>query len=153
MRIYNKASVSYYKKIPNQLGMSFLEIMIVIVIMAGIASIVGPAIFERLGGAKVDQTKIQMRTLSQAFDLYYLDNNIYPSSEQGLDALLNKPEVGVIPKRWKGPYLKANGVPLDGWGNEFQYESEQRTYKITSLGGDGLEGGEGDSADITTEDL
>ncbi|KAK3606859.1 hypothetical protein CHS0354_018453 [Potamilus streckersoni] len=103
--VMNKKGI--YKSAVQQ-GMSFLEIMIVIVIMAGIAAIVGPAIFERLGGAKVDQTKIQIKSLTQSLDLYFLDNNVYPSPDQGLDALMKQPEVGNIPKRWKGPYLKAN---------------------------------------------
>ena len=83
-------------KKPNQ-GFSFIEIMIVIVIMAGIIAIVGPTLFSKLDEAKIDQAKIQMKSLSAALDLYHLDNSVFPSTDQGIEALISKPEIGIVP--------------------------------------------------------
>lgn len=132
-------------------GFSFIEIMIVIVIMAGIVAIVGPALFSRLDEAKIDQAKIQMKSLVSALDLYHLDNSTYPSTEQGLEALLNKPEVGVIPENWRGPYLRSSIVPKDPWNHDYSFQSDGSIIVIKSLGADGEEGGEGMNADIVLD--
>ena len=87
-------------------------------------------------------------------DLYRLHNTSYPSSEQGLKALLEKPKVGVIPKYWNGPYLRGNYLPEDSWDNPFIYINENgKDYEIISLGADGVEGGTGFDADISSNDL
>ncbi len=132
----------------DQGGFSFIEIMIVIVIMAGIVAIVGPALFSRLDEAKVDQARIQMKSLVSALDLYHLDNSTYPTSEQGLNALIEKPELGVIPANWRGPYLRSSAVPKDPWNYDYDYQSDGSVIVIKSLGADGEEGGEGINADI-----
>lgn len=132
----------------RQAGFSFIEIMIIIVIMAGIAAIVGPSLFGKLDQAKIDQTKIQMKSVAAALDLYHLDTSNYPSTEQGLEALMKKPEVGKIPKTWRGPYLKSSSVPQDAWGLDYAYSSEGGSYELSSYGADGEEGGEGVNADI-----
>ena len=132
----------------NQGGFSFIEIMIVIVIMAGIVAIVGPALFSRLDEAKVDQAKIQMKSLVSALDLYHLDNSTYPTSEQGLDALLQKPELGVTPPNWRGPYLRSSTIPKDPWNFNYFYQSDGDIIVLKCLGADGEEGGEGINADI-----
>lgn len=143
----------YKKRIADhqQDGVNFLEIMIVIVIMAGIAAIVGPALFGRLDEAKVDTAKIQMKSLAAAMDHYHLDNSSYPTSEQGLEALISKPEVGQIPNNWNGPYLKGSKVPKDPWKNDYFYQSDGDTFSLGSLGSDGEEGGEGSKEDILFE--
>lgn len=141
------------RKVPVQAGMSFLEIMIVVIIMAGIAAIVGPRLFGKLDDAKIDQAKIQMQSLSSALDLYHLDNHVFPSSEQGLSSLMSKPEVGNIPVRWKGPYLKGNKVPMDPWGNDYHYESDGQTFEIISYGNDGARGGSDSAGDISSKEL
>lgn len=139
-----------YRSSTCQPGVSFLEIMIVVIIMAAIAAVVGPMLFGKLDQAKVDQAHIQIKSLSSALDLYHLDNSGYPSTEQGLESLLKKPEVGVIPKNWKGPYLRAKTLPLDPWQNDYIYRSEGSTFEIISLGADSAEGGEGINTDITS---
>ena len=134
-------------------GFSFLEILVVMVILALIAGIVGSQLLGEAEKAKADTTKIQIRSLETAFDLYRLHNSVYPSTEQGLEGLLVKPEVGIIPKNWQGPYLKANRPPTDGWSNAFVYISDGSTYEIKSLGADGFEGGSDLQADISSKDL
>jgi len=129
-------------------GFSFIEIMIVIVIMAGIVAIVGPTLFSRLDQAKVDQAKIQMKSLVSALDLYHLDNSSYPTSDQGLAALISKPELGVIPGNWRGPYLRSSSVPMDPWNHDYHYQSDGSAIIIKSLGADGEEGGEEINSDI-----
>ena len=129
----------------RQRGFSFLEVMIVVAILAGLAAIIGPAIFERLDSAKADQTKIQIRSLENTLELYYLDNGKYPDSENGLEALIKAPE-GV--SAWNGPYLKGGKIPTDAWQQEFQYSKEGNSFTITSLGSDGEAGGSGAAADI-----
>lgn len=127
-----------------------MEIMIVVILMAGIASIAVPNFFGKLGEANINTANIQMKSLSSALDFYRLDNSTYPSTEQGLEALISKPEVGKIPKNWKGPYLSSK-LPKDPWSNTYGYQSEGRSFKIISLGADGEEGGEGINADIIFE--
>ena len=139
------------EELKEQRGFSFIEIMIVIVIMAGMIAIVGPMLFSRLDEANVDQAKIQIKNLIVSLDLYRLNNNVYPTTEQGLEALLRKPEVGLIPKNWRGPYIKSNAIPKDPWDNDYIYLSDGRAVTIKSLGADGEEGGEGIDADISQE--
>jgi general secretion pathway protein G len=135
----------------EQHGFSFIEIMIVIVIMAGMIAIVGPMLFGKLDEAKVDQARIQMKSLVGALDLYHLDNSVYPSTEQGMDALLTQPVVGSIPKNWRGPYLRSAKLPRDPWENDYIYQSEGKSISMKSLGADGEEGGDGINSDIPLE--
>jgi len=135
----------------HQKGFSFIEMMIVVAIMAGLIAIVGPALFGKLDEAKIDQTRIQMKSLVSALDLYRLDNSNYPTTEQGLDALLKKPEVGNIPENWRGPYLKSSKVPKDPWSNDYSYLSDGTTLNMLSFGADRDEGGEGINADIVLD--
>ena len=132
-------------------GFSFIEIMIVIVIMAGIIAIVGPTLFSKLDEAKIDQAKIQMKSISTALDLYHLDNSVFPSTEQGIEALLNKPEIGIVPAKWKGPYLRGSKIPKDPWGFDYAYQSDGKSIVIKSFGADGEEGGDDTNADIIFE--
>lgn len=134
-------------------GMTFIEILVVMLILALIAGIIGTQLLGQAEKAKVDTTKIQMKSLSAALDFYRLHNSTYPATEQGLEALIRTPEVGIIPKNWQGPYLNSNNVPQDGWKNPFVYSSERNTFVIISLGADGLEGGTELDADISTQDL
>ncbi len=131
-----------------QAGVSFIEIMIVIVIMAGLAAIAGPALIGRGEKAKIDEAKIQMSNLKGALQMYRLDNSVYPSVDQGLEALMVKPEIGVTPKRWNGPYMESSQLPKDPWGNDYVYQYDGSSMKIISLGADGEAGGEDMAADI-----
>ncbi|OGG97014.1 MAG: type II secretion system protein GspG [Candidatus Lambdaproteobacteria bacterium RIFOXYD2_FULL_50_16] len=132
----------------RQRGFSFIEIMIVIVLMAGIAAFVGPALFSKLDDAKVDQAKIQMKSLAGSLELYRLDNSRYPDSEQGLAALMAKPSLGRIPESWRGPYLNAKSLPKDPWERDYVYNSDGSNFDLMSLGADGEPGGQDRDQDI-----
>ena len=135
-------------------GFSFIEVMVVIIILGLLSSIVGVYLFDSAEKAKADATKTQIKGVETALDLYRLHNSRYPSSEQGLKALLEKPEVGLIPKNWNGPYLRGKKLPEDGWDSPFGYISENgNDYEIISLGADGIDGGVDLDADISSSDL
>ena len=135
-------------------GFSFIEVMVVIIILVLLSSVVGVYLFDSAEKAKADATKTQIRGLETALDLYRLHNSRYPSSEQGLNALLERPEVGLIPKNWNGPYLRGKNLPEDGWDGPFRYMSENgNDYEIISLGADGVDGGVDLDADISSSDL
>jgi len=139
-------------------GFTFIEIMVVVAILAILAALVVPRIMGRTDDAKRTAAKVQIRNIEGALQLYKLDNGIYPTTEQGLKALIEKPAVGVVPKKWKiGGYLPK--LPEDPWGNPYKYVSpvqrgdQKIDYEITSLGTDGEVGGEGVNADITNWNL
>ena len=132
-------------------GFSFLEVMIVIVIMAAIAAIVGPSLFGKLDEAKIKQAKIQMKSINSALDLYNLDNSSFPTTEQGLEALIKKPEVGFIPTNWRGPYINGKSIPKDPWSRSYSYQSDGSSINLLSLGADGVAGGSDMNADIVHE--
>jgi general secretion pathway protein G len=142
----------------NSAGFTFIEIMVVVAILAILAALVVPRIMGRTDDAKRTAAKVQIRNIEGALQLYKLDNGVYPTTEQGLKALIEKPAVGVVPKKWKiGGYLPK--LPEDPWANPYKYLSpvqrgDQRIdYEITSLGTDGEVGGEGVNADITNWNL
>ena len=144
------------EKLNNKRGFTLIEIMVVIVILALLAALVGPKLMGRTDDAKIGTTKTQIKQLETAIKLYKLDNGSYPSTEQGLNALVVKPTVGVIPKNYKeGGYLESKQVPKDGWGNELIYVSpgEHGDYDLASYGADGVKGGEGKNSDIVSWDL
>lgn len=135
-------------------GFSFIEVMVVIIILGLLSSIVGVYLFDSAEKAKVDATKTQIKGLETALDLYRLHNSRYPSTEQGLKALLEKPEIGIIPKNWNGPYLRGKNLPQDGWGTPYRYLSvDGKNYEVISLGADGIDGGTDLDADINSRDL
>ncbi|MBH0200581.1 MAG: type II secretion system major pseudopilin GspG, partial [Nitrospira sp.] len=138
----------------NDRGFTFIEIMVVVAILAILAALVVPRIMGRTDDAKRTAAKVQIRNIEGALQLYKLDNGVYPSTEQGLKALMEKPTVGVIPKKWKvGGYLPK--LPEDPWGNPYKYlsPSQKGDYEVLSLGTDGEVGGEGVNADITNWNL
>jgi general secretion pathway protein G len=140
----------------NRRGFTLIEIMVVIVILALLAALVGPKIMGRTDDAKIQTTKTQIRNLESALKLYKLDNGVYPTTEQGLNALVTKPTVGVIPNNYKdGGYLESKNVPKDGWGNDYLYVSpgDHGDYDLYSYGADGVKGGDGKNADINSWDL
>ena len=155
----NKGTVSQAKDTTKKRqkrlrGFSFIEVMVVIIILGLLSSIVGVYLFDSAEKAKADATKTQIRGLETALDLYRLHNSRYPSAEQGLKALLKKPEVGLIPKNWNGPYLRGNNLPEDGWGSPYRYLSVNgKNYEIISLGADAADGGTDLDADINSSEL
>jgi general secretion pathway protein G len=139
-------------QLKNRTGFTLIEIMVVIVILAMLAALVGPKLMGRTDDAKIQTTRTQIGNLETALKLYKLDNGTYPSTEQGLNALISKPTVGIIPKSYKdGGYLEKTQVPKDGWGNDYLYISpgEHGDYDLFSYGADGAKGGDGKNSDIS----
>jgi len=132
---------------------TLIELMVVIVILGILAAFVVPRLAKRPEDARVMKARIEISNIEQTLELYYLDNGIYPSVEQGLRALVEKPQTGEIPENWKeGGYLVKGRLSADPWGNPYIYVSpgiHNADYDIYSLGKDGQEGGEGYDADIT----
>lgn len=133
----------------SQDGFTLIEILVVIAIIALIMSLVGPRVLNYLGESKVKAAKIQIQSFGSALDLFNLDAGRYPTTGEGLAALVQSP--GTIPA-WNGPYLKGGAVPNDPWGKAYVYRSpgEHGPYDIMSYGSDGQEGGTGTAADITS---
>ncbi len=130
-------------------GFTLVEMLVVITIIALIMSLVGPRVLNYLTDAKIKTARIQIASFENALDLYYLDANRYPTTSEGLRALMEQPGSVVV---WSGPYLKGNVVPNDPWGKPYIYRSpgEHGAYDIISYGADGQEGGTGPAADITS---
>lgn len=137
----------------NQRGFTLIEIMVVMVILGLLVAVVAPNIMGRSDQAKVTIAKTQMSNIANALDLYRLDNSHYPSTQQGLEALVNRPSGSPEPKNWNpNGYLKS--VPEDPWGNDYQYiNMGSSDYDLFSYGADGNQGGEGDAADISVHDI
>jgi general secretion pathway protein G len=137
-------------------GFTLIELMVVIVILGILALYVAPKIMGRPDEAKQVKAKMDIASLETALKLYRLDNGFYPSTEQGLSALVQVPQSGQIPKRWKeGGYLEKNQVPKDPWGNEYLYLSpgNHGDFDILCYGADGISGGEGKDKDINNWDI
>ena len=132
---------------------TLLELMVVVVILGILAAFIVPRISKRPEDARVIKAKIEISNLEQALELYYLDNGVYPSGDQGLRALIEMPNTGDVPENWKaGGYLAKAKLPKDPWGNEYVYISpgtHNEDYDLYSLGKDGIEGGEEYDSDIT----
>ncbi|TVQ97919.1 MAG: type II secretion system protein GspG [Desulfovibrionales bacterium] len=141
----------------QQSGFSLIELMIVVVILGLMATLLVPRVMDRPDEARVAKAKMDIRTLESALRLYRLDNGAYPTTEQGLAALIRKPEIAPLPRNFRdGGYLESSTVPRDPWGNEYRYRSpgqQGRGYEITSLGADGKEGGTGFAQDINSWEL
>ncbi len=143
------------KVLRSQAGMTLIEIMVVVAIIGSIAALVTVNVLSYLDESKVETTKIQMKNVEGALDQYKRRHGSYPTTEQGLSALVEKPTVGKVPDNYPPDgYLKA--VPKDGWGNDFVYVSPGSAghkIEIISYGGDGQEGGEGFDADIANYEV
>jgi len=128
-------------------GFTLVELLVVLAILGLLMGLVGPQVLKRLGGAKTDTAALQIKDLEQSLELYKLDVGRYPTTDQGLRALVQQP-AGVV--GWNGPYLKKPDIPLDPWNKEYQYKypGAQGELDIFSLGQDGVPGGEGEDADV-----
>lgn len=136
-------------------GFTLIEIIVVVLIIAGLATLVGPRILDQFSKANEKTTMTQISNLESSIKLFKLDNGFYPETSQGLQALIDYPSTGREPKNYaKNGYLDASSVPLDGWSNEFIYvgpdQTQNGTYEIRSMGEDGVANTEDDisSAEI-----
>jgi general secretion pathway protein G len=137
-------------------GFTLIEILIVIVILGILVWQIAPRIMGKPEEARRVKAQMDIATLETALKLYKLDNGRYPSSEQGLQALVEAPTVGVLPRKWReGGYLEKAKVPNDPWGSEYVYISPglHGDFDIMSYGADGQPGGEGDDEDINNWEL
>lgn len=132
-------------------GFTLLELVVVIIVLGLLAGIVAPQIIGRLSEAKSTTARTQIELLSVALDGYRLDTGAYPTTEQGLAALRDKPTRAPAPANWRGPYLR-KAVPLDPWGRAYIYrapgERAPTGFDLESLGRDGKAGGDGEDADV-----
>lgn len=134
-------------------GFTLIELLVVIAIIAVLAAVVAPSIFGNVGDAKLNAARSQLQIFALALDAYRIDNDAYPSAEQGLEALRSFPAAGDPPARWRGPYLRQS-VPLDPWGRPYVYVApglvNVNAYDLYTLGKDGQPGGSDENSDITS---
>jgi len=131
----------------RQLGFTLLELLVVVVIIGLLAGYVAPRYFSQVGKSEVQVARAQIDAFEKALDLYRIDMRRYPTSDQGLQALVSAPAGDA---NWKGPYLK-KALPMDPWGRPYSYKSPgaKTDFEILSFGRDGKPGGSGEDADIT----
>ena len=144
------------KKRPWKDGFTLIELMVVIVILGILAGLIIPRIMGRPEEARRMKATVQLESIETALRLYKLDNGSYPSTEQELQALVEPPQVGEIPRAWReGGYLEKGKVPKDPWGNEYIYlcPGIQGEYDLMSYGADGQPGGEGKNRDVNNWEL
>lgn len=143
------------KLLRGQTGMTLIEILVVLAIMALLATLVTTRVTGRLAEAKVNTAKSQIKTFQQALELYKADNDQYPTTEQGLSALISKPGIGTIPENYPDDgYLSKKKIPKDPWNRDYMYIGEDgQKYTILTYGSDKKEGGTGTAADISSDDL
>lgn len=145
-----------YKKRLDDRGFTLIEIMVVVIILGLLAAIVAPRLIGRAGEAKQTSARVQIKGIETALKLYKLDNGFYPSTEQGLQALIEAPTSGRLPPRWRlGGYLERGKLPKDPWGNDYIYLSPgvHDDFDIISYGADGEPGGEGEDMDINSWEI
>ena len=147
--------ICFFKKADCR-GFTLIELMVVIVILGILAGLIIPRIMGRPEEAKQLKAKMQIESLETALNLYKLDNGGYPDTEQGLQALIEKPETGKLPTKWReGGYLEKGKLPKDPWGNDFVYlcPGAHGEYDIISYGYDGVPGGEDKNKDINSWEI
>jgi general secretion pathway protein G len=150
----SRFSAIHAEPLPNrgEQGFTLVEMLVVITIIGLIMGLIGPRVLNYLSESKVKAAKIQLQSFGSALDLFYLDAGRFPSTSEGLSALVQRvPGVAA----WNGPYLKGGNLPNDPWNSPYVYRSpgERGAYDIMSFGADGQEGGTGNAADISTDNI
>ncbi len=138
-----------YVRAPSSAGFTLIEMLVVLTIISLILGLVGPRVLNYLGESRVKAAKLQIESFGSALDLFYLDAGRYPSSAEGLAALVQRP-TGV--EIWNGPYVKGGRLPSDPWGHAYLYRAPVENsppYEIVSFGSDGREGGTGTASDLS----
>jgi general secretion pathway protein G len=138
-----------YIRSPASAGFTLVEMLVVLTIISLILGLVGPRVLNYLGESRVKAAKLQIESFGSALDLFYLDAGRYPSSAEGLAALVQRP-TGV--EIWNGPYVKGGRLPSDPWGHAYLYRAPVENsppYEIVSFGSDGREGGTGTASDLS----
>lgn len=145
-----------YRKQRLERGFTLIELLVVLVIISILAGYIGPRIIGRPEEARRTKAEVQVAGIKTALKLYRLDNGFYPTTDQGLGALIEAPKSGRAPSKWReGGYLDSRFVPRDPWDNEFVYLSPglHDDFDLSSLGADGARGGDGNDADINSWEL
>ena len=141
------------RRVARRDGFTLIALLVVIAIIAAVAWVVGPSILGNVGHARASAARSQLQIFALALDSYRLDNNAYPTSAQGLEALRTLPTTGDATASWRGPYLR-QAVPADPWGRPYAYVSpgvaNPTGYDLYTLGRDGRPGGSGEDADVTS---
>jgi len=137
------------KGTPGCFGFTLIELLVVLMILGLLAGLVGPKVLKYLGGAKSDTAELQIAEFGAGLDLFHLEVGRYPTTDEGLAALVVEP-TGVT--NWNGPYVKKNKIPEDPWGNSYHYHSpgDNGDYDLYSLGRDNASGGDGENADVVS---
>jgi len=139
------------KRRSGQSGFTLIELLVVIIILGVLATFVVPKIMSRPEEARRTRAKMDIQALESALKMFKLDNGFYPSTEQGLEALVTKPDIGRVASHWREEgYLDKNKVPKDPWGNDYIYVApgEHGEFDLVAYGPDGEPGGEGSDADV-----
>jgi len=133
----------------KQRGFTLIELLVVLAIIGLLAGLVGPQVMKHLGGAKTKAAKVQIEDLAGALDMYRMDTGRYPTTSEGLKALVEKPSDA---RAWNGPYLRKNKIPLDPWMYDYRYTSpgEHGRFDLYSYGADNASGGEGEDQDVNS---
>ena len=140
------------KRIRSSAGFTLIEIMVVVFILGLLITLVAPRILGRTDEARQTKAAADIKSIEQALSLYKLDNGFFPTSEQGLQALVTPPTTAPLPRKWNPDgYLEK--VPVDPWGTPYAYQSSGSAFVLRSFGADGVEGGEGIGADVDSRNL
>jgi general secretion pathway protein G len=133
----------------NSKGFTLIEILVVLAILGLLAGLVGPRVINILGGGQTKAAKLQIEEFGGALDLFRLEVGRYPSTSEGLEALVSQPSDA---SNWNGPYLKKSKVPKDPWGSDYHYRApgEHGEYDLYSLGADNTEGGDNENQDVVS---